>query len=123
MHPGVIAIAALGGYVVYDKLLKPGEAATSPDTSKQVSGQNAWPSWLNIGNQPTAGNGPAGATDNSKEVASAIAGVANLTNNVFKYFTTADKGGGMNAGQSAGASSTGDFDSSGWAMPNFPTEL
>ncbi len=89
MNAGVIAIAALGGYIAYDKLFKaPG--AVDAGAAKQVSGTNAWPSWLNIGNQPATANGQ-NPTDTASSVANAAGAFAGLATSIVNYFGTADK--------------------------------
>lgn len=115
MSPYVLAAGALAGYFVVEKtdLLKGVQVAPHPavDASQQQA-NNMWPSWLNIGSQPSTGQGQ-NPTETVNAVANAVAGVGNAVSSLAKYFGTSEAD---DNGASAGYNGSG---GAGWALPDF----
>lgn len=115
MSPYILGLGALAGYFV----LKPGGVLDSVQTgqntqldSSKPQATSAWPSWLNIGDQPATGQGQ-NPTQTMNAVSGAVQASANFGSNLLNYFGV--------YGQEASPGSVGSNGSGGaeWALPDF----
>ncbi len=126
MNPGLLVVAGLGGYIVYDKILSP-HAANAASQPAQGAKQPFWTDWLNVGSQPQTGNGPP-KTDVSA-VSNAISDIAKFGTSLASFWGSAsssgssangDGGVGANTTQVAsynsGAPYQGPGSSGGWGV-------
>lgn len=105
MNPLVLAIAGLGGYLVYEKVSHESNGSNphQPDPNQK---QPFWSSWFNQGSQPQTGNG-APTTDVSA-VANAVTATEKFATSVAAYFGTSEQSGAgahFDTGAGVGANS------------------
>ena len=88
MNPWVIGALGVAGYAYVAK--KGPFAHSGPDDASKQQKQgidDAWPSWLHIGNQPSTGQGQS-PTETIDAVAGAVKGVASLGSQLAAYWGT-----------------------------------
>lgn len=101
MNPGLLIVAGLGGYVVYEKLSTSDSAASQPGVTQKAP---FWNSWFQSGNQPQTGNGS--PTTDAQSVSNAIAGVSKFATSLVSYFGTAGNKQAATGSGGIGASTT-----------------
>lgn len=105
MNAGMIAIAALGGFIVYDKVLAPGGGTGPAAPNSQKYGP--FSSLFNIGSQPQTGNGQ-NADNVASDIAKGAGSLFKFGSDLLQYFGTADKDSGS-TGTSRDDSVSGDY--------------
>jgi len=88
MNAGVLAIGALAGYIVYEKVLAPGAANSGATPSKEK--QNLFSSLFGIGSQPATGNGQ-NLDTTASDIAKGAGALFNFGSSLLNYWGTSDK--------------------------------
>lgn len=114
MNPYLIGIGALAGYAVVtgkNPLAGLGGPTAPIDSSKEQK-TSAWPSWMNIGDQPASGQGQ-NPTETVGAVANAVGSIAKLGSQLASYWGT------HNSDDAPGSVGTNGSGASEWALPDF----
>ncbi len=114
-HPYLIAGGIAAGWFVATKtdiLNNLGVGPQKPIDSSKEQPTSAWPSWLNIGDQPATGQGQ-NPTKTVTAVADAVTSIGKLGVSLSKYFGTHD------SNDAPGSIGTNGSGASEWGLPSF----
>lgn len=115
MNLGLAAVAVLGGYIGYDKVLKPA-LANQPNPNNPPGKQPAqfWTDWFQQGDQPQTGNGPPTTDQTAHDWAQGITAATKFATSLVNYFGTAQdedsSGGGTSTGGPTNTYGNGSMD-------------
>ena len=113
MHPALIGVGVLGGYIGYKHLTSPAGVAKYGDVRDLYMPPNPnnpapkppaqfWTDWFGQGNQVATGNGPPTTDQTAHDWAQGVTAVTKFATSLVNYFGTAQDDDAAGGGTSTG---------------------
>lgn len=104
MHPALIGVGVLGGYIGYKQVIEPRLTAGAPNPNNPPPKPPAqfWSDWFGQGNQPATGNGPPTTDQTAHDWAQGVTAVTKFATSLVNYFGTAQDDDATGGGTSTG---------------------